>query len=209
MPRVLVVDDELPILKLGQRILQKAGFDVLIARNGPEALVWLSQFNVDVLLTDWLMPGMHGKELILEVRRRFPDLPICCMTATPFSDPHPVLAGVRILEKPFVAEELVQIVRWTIDAGVQAQVRWPLSVLRHKLLEAKARWLASKTELETIVSEGHDPLPQTDGFLRVEQAYAKYHYERLRYEEEVAKYMAARKQSTESGEVDTEDRVIE
>lgn len=48
MPRVLVVDDELPVLKLAQRILQKAGFHVLVARNGTEALTWLSKFKVDV-----------------------------------------------------------------------------------------------------------------------------------------------------------------
>lgn len=158
-----------------------------------------------MLLTDWLMPGLHGKELILEVRRRFPDLPICCMTATPFSDPHPELAGVRILEKPFIAEELVKIVQSTIDARVQAQVGWPLSVLRERLLEAKARWLVSKSDLEAIVSEGKDVLPHADGLLHVEQAYAKYHYERLQYKEELAKYRAARKRSTESGEGDTED----
>jgi DNA-binding response OmpR family regulator len=169
MPCVLVVDDELPVLKLAQRILQKAGFHVLMARNGAEALTWLSEFKVDVLLTDWLMPGLHGKELILEVRRRFPDLPICCMTATPLSDPHPELAGVRILEKPFIAEELVKIVRWTIDAQVQAQVAWPLTVLREKLLETKGSLAGFKERARSDRFRG-ERCATTDGWFSTRRA---------------------------------------
>lgn len=74
----------------------------------------LAHHEVDVLLTDWVLPGMNGGELILEARRRFPDLPVCSMTGH-IPDPHPALTQVRVLEKPFVAERLVEFVRQTID----------------------------------------------------------------------------------------------
>lgn len=113
---------------------------------------------------------MNGGELILEARRRFPDLPVCSMTGH-IPDPHPALTQVRVLEKPFVAERLVEFVRQTIDT--QDQANRPLKDLREKVREAKARWRISKSELAAIGSEGPGAIPHPDGLFRREQAYQK------------------------------------
>jgi CheY-like chemotaxis protein len=77
MWRVLVVDDDLCILQVAKAILERSGFRTLCADNGLEALTLLETHEIDVLLTDMVMPGMSGTELILEARKRHPDLPVC------------------------------------------------------------------------------------------------------------------------------------
>jgi CheY-like chemotaxis protein len=115
MARVLIVDDDLSILQVVKMILERSGFTTLSADNGPEALRLLQAHNIDVLLTDLVMPGMGGSELIEEARKRNPDLSVCCMTAhIPFVDPD--LVRVPIISKPFAPSELVSAIRHVLEA---------------------------------------------------------------------------------------------
>jgi DNA-binding NtrC family response regulator len=105
--RILLVDDEPTILHVTKRILETSGLAVLTAKDGPEALSVLEARHVDALLTDLRMPGMSGHELVLEARRKYPSLPVCCMTA------YLEEAGIKnipLLRKPFRAHELIYTV---------------------------------------------------------------------------------------------------
>ena len=59
--RILVVDDEPTILRVARTILEKAGFVVLSATDGPQAVRLLESQSVDALLTDLRMPGISGR----------------------------------------------------------------------------------------------------------------------------------------------------
>jgi CheY-like chemotaxis protein len=107
MPAVLVVDDDLAVLKMLSKLLQRNGFKVVAASSGAEALGLIDSHEIHALLTDVVMPGMSGIELIQEVRHRLPGLPICCMTAYT-GEQHPILDEVPILLKPFVNSQLVK-----------------------------------------------------------------------------------------------------
>lgn len=104
---ILLVDDEPTILHVVKKILEMESLVVLTAKDGAEALSVLEARDVDALLTDLRMPGMSGQELIRKVRRRYPGLPVCCMTA--YAE-DPSLRDVPLVRKPFRADELIYTV---------------------------------------------------------------------------------------------------
>jgi CheY-like chemotaxis protein len=102
---------------VAKTILEKESLVVLTAKDGPEALSVLEARYIDVLLTDLRMPGMSGDELILEARRRYPKLPVCCMTAYAEDSG---LKDVPVVRKPFRSHELLNAVKQTM-ARAEAQ----------------------------------------------------------------------------------------
>jgi CheY-like chemotaxis protein len=114
---ILLVDDEPTILRVVKTILEKESLVVLTAKDGPEALSVLEAHHVDALLTDLRMPNMSGHELVLEARRRYPYLPVCCMTGYAEA---PGIEDVPLVRKPFQAHELVNTVN-QVMARAKAQ----------------------------------------------------------------------------------------
>jgi CheY-like chemotaxis protein len=72
LPRILVVDDERRIADTLSEILELAGFHVMVAYDGWEALERAAQFHPDYLLSDVLMPHMNGVELAIAIRKICP-----------------------------------------------------------------------------------------------------------------------------------------
>jgi DNA-binding NtrC family response regulator len=78
---VLVVDDELSIRRVMAAQLGRRGYDVLQAPSGEDALATLSAQSVQVVVTDLRMSGMDGLELLDEIRRTHPAVPVILVTA--------------------------------------------------------------------------------------------------------------------------------
>lgn len=113
---VLVVDDAPPNVKLLRLILKDAGYRVLEAFSGPEALTTLRRDKPDVMILDVRMPGMTGYQVCREIRddAEFAALPVIMVTA--LSLPEERLAGVEagatdFINKPFNKKELLARVR--------------------------------------------------------------------------------------------------
>jgi len=113
---VLVVDDAPPNVKLLRLILKDAGYRVLEATSGPEALATLRRDKPDIMVLDVRMPGMTGYQVCREVRGdpEFAALPVIMVTA--LSLPEERLAGVEagatdFISKPFNKKELLARVR--------------------------------------------------------------------------------------------------
>jgi two-component system, NtrC family, response regulator len=81
MDTILVVDDEANYLTVMQALLEEADYEVLTALSGPEALKVVAQSDLDAVLTDMKMPKMSGIELLEEMKRLYPDIPVMIMTA--------------------------------------------------------------------------------------------------------------------------------
>lgn len=81
MGTVLVVDDEANILKVFAARLERHGHSVLTSPTAEEALDKLENEDVDILLSDYLLPGQSGMDLLTIVRDSYPDLPVIMMTA--------------------------------------------------------------------------------------------------------------------------------
>jgi chemosensory pili system protein ChpA (sensor histidine kinase/response regulator) len=115
-PRILLVDDSVSIRKFVGLMLEKAGFDVLTAVDGQDAIQQLSEQTVDAVITDLEMPRMNGYALIEDLRRRTAtrEVPVIVLT-TRAGAKHVSLArrlGVRhYVAKPVEEQSFTQLVR--------------------------------------------------------------------------------------------------
>lgn len=102
---VLVVDDDPMVLRTTRFLIARAGFDVLEAADGPEAVAILeNRADISVLLTDSDMTPMSGPQLARIVRDRWPHLRVICMSGKPEPD---LPAGISFLAKPFSSSALI------------------------------------------------------------------------------------------------------
>lgn len=110
--RILVVDDDAPVRDLLVRVLKDAGHLVVGADSGQEALKLAEQqAQLDLLVTDLVMRGMNGIELVQKIREQRPDLPVLITSSyTPEQLGHggTALERVEFLEKPFAPAEIVE-----------------------------------------------------------------------------------------------------
>jgi two-component system, cell cycle response regulator CpdR len=116
MPTVLVAEDDPQVLELVARILRRAGYEAITARDGREAWAIFQRDNrpIDLLLADVVMPYMTGTELAARIAGRAPDLPIVLISGFTPEDLGRrglVLSHGHLLTKPFTHGELLDIVR--------------------------------------------------------------------------------------------------
>ncbi len=116
MPSVLVVDDDRMMRILVTRTLAAEDFEVRGAANAAEARLELGKPGrpVDLVLTDIVMAGGMGHDLVTEIRAAYPALQVLCMTS--YSPQDLITHGIdpkgsRVLRKPFMPAELVRVVR--------------------------------------------------------------------------------------------------
>jgi len=81
MAKILLVDDEQDILQVIGFRLEKAGYDVVLALNGDDALWMLEKENPDLILLDVMMPGKDGFEICREIKKGDPERRIIIYTA--------------------------------------------------------------------------------------------------------------------------------
>jgi two-component system, response regulator PhcR len=118
-PLILYVDDE-----RGNRIVFEqslnADFNILTAQHAAEALELLATHDVAVIVSDMRMPSMTGEELLRIVKDRYPQ--IIRMVVTAYADVEPILRAIneglvaRYIIKPWIRTELVQVLRWALEA---------------------------------------------------------------------------------------------
>jgi two-component system, cell cycle sensor histidine kinase and response regulator CckA len=121
---ILLVEDAQPLRKLAQTLLMGAGFRVLSAGSGEEALEIASTCGVtfDLLLTDVVMPGMNGRLLAEQLLPRQPGMKVLFMSGytDSFIAGHGVLdPGIHLLHKPFTEDVLIRKTREVLDGGMK------------------------------------------------------------------------------------------
>ena len=78
---VLCVDDEKVGLQVRRMLLERSGYDVVTAQDGPSGLSVFESQPVEAVVLDYAMPGMHGGEVAALMRERKPDVPILLLSA--------------------------------------------------------------------------------------------------------------------------------
>ena len=115
---ILMVDDEPLILTMGQTVLSAYGYRVLTADTGAKALEMLVMSKaiepVRLVITDLVMPQMSGSELIAQIRKASPNLPIICMSG--YGRPGSEESQDFHLQKPFTSQELLRHVKQVLSS---------------------------------------------------------------------------------------------
>ena len=108
----LVVDDEEPVRRFVSTALQRAGYDVTVGGDGPDALKLAESAEpFDLLVTDLLMPGMTGDELARQLRQRWPSLRVLYLTGHAdrlFAQRLTLWEGEAFLDKPCQVKALLE-----------------------------------------------------------------------------------------------------
>ncbi len=121
---IMVVEDEEGVREVAERILQDIGFETIGAEDGRHALDLMEEVGdrVTAVLLDLSMPRMGGAETFRRLRKTRPELPILLMSgyteqvvAPQFSDSGPGVTG--FLQKPFLAEDLIAVLRRFAEAA--------------------------------------------------------------------------------------------
>ena len=117
---ILLAEDEEPVLRLASRVLSQAGYRVLTARNGREAIHQFEahEGEVDLLLFDVVMPEVGGKEAYDAIRAKQPEILTLFCSGYSVGDIHTdfvVHEGIHLLVKPYSPAELLGRVRSLLD----------------------------------------------------------------------------------------------
>lgn len=117
---VLVVEDEENVRGLVSRILSMNGYRVLEARNGGDALERIRMLDgvLHMVVTDMIMPGMSGSDLIDRIRRDYPQVRVIFISGYTDSSIRDYIdrdSGVSFLQKPFTTDALASMVREMLD----------------------------------------------------------------------------------------------
>ena len=110
---ILLVDDEENYRELIAKVLTKAGYEVLQAADGMGALSLLERSNVNLVISDILMPVLNGYALVARLREKWPNMPVILTTGflSPDAAKSMMKGSVDFIPKPINAETLLDMVR--------------------------------------------------------------------------------------------------
>jgi two-component system cell cycle sensor histidine kinase/response regulator CckA len=117
---ILVAEDEAVVREMVVASLERLGYRVMAASTGEEAVRLIDRLGdeIDLLLSDVVMPGMSGPDLLDRARRTQPELRAIFMSGyTALTIGRPIQPGVTLLEKPFSGTRLGEVVRETLTSG--------------------------------------------------------------------------------------------
>lgn len=124
MKKILVIDDDEIILLLLGNLLKKSGYEVMTANDGESGLIVAKNRNPDLVVTDFRMPGISGLDVVAEMSRTHPGIPVIVLTA--HGDVSLTIKSIQagaydFIEKPIQPKELLEAIRNGIQASIQSQ----------------------------------------------------------------------------------------
>ena len=113
MHKILIIDDEHEILLMLKKMLERAGYLVDLALDGKDGMELLGKDNFSLIITDIIMPEKEGLEIILEIRKTYPDIKIIAISGGGRLSPEGYLESARhmgasrVFQKPFTQKEII------------------------------------------------------------------------------------------------------
>tara|TARA_R110002096_G_scaffold231766_7_gene421515 strand:+ start:1909 stop:3057 length:1149 start_codon:yes stop_codon:yes gene_type:complete len=156
--RVLIVDDAEPNVVLLSHVLRKEGYQILVARNGDEALVLAEKENPDLILLDIMMPGKSGYDVIKELKNGDKkDIPVIFLSALSDSENKidAFKAGaVDYVNKPFNRGEILERIKTHLKIRVfEIERKERINILKNREIELS---LLNKNKDALIRMVSHD-----------------------------------------------------
>jgi two-component system chemotaxis response regulator CheY len=123
VPRILLIDDDEMSRQAVQRMLERAGFTVMSTGDGREAIDGYHAGEIDLVITDLIMPDIDGLEIIQEIRRKDPAAKILAISgggrvqAEEYLSVARKFGAVEVLPKPFASQDLKAAVDRALGGG--------------------------------------------------------------------------------------------
>jgi len=122
MKRILVIDDDANLLSILAEMLTTAGYEVVEASNGKDGVRLYRQALFDLVVTDLLMPEKDGLEVVMELRKDFPQVKIITLSGggaygDSSLETSKALGAARTLRKPFMEDQLLEAVREVLESS--------------------------------------------------------------------------------------------
>ena len=121
MAKILLIEDQSFTATIIETVLKKAGHIVTVAKDGERGLAAFDADRPDVVITDILLPGMDGLEVIREIQSRVPGFPVVALTGGgktglyDYLDKARALGAVDVFRKPVTAEQLLGAIARCMD----------------------------------------------------------------------------------------------
>ena len=127
--KVLIVDDEVDYLSLMKERVGSWGYEVILAQSGKEALSLIKEKLPDIVVLDYLMPGMDGAAVLKEIRKFDKNLAVVMFTA------HADVKNIKASQDLGVSAFIPKLSTYSSD--IQATLRSALDMVEKKIKEAK------------------------------------------------------------------------
>jgi len=128
MSRVLIVDDEKHVRDMLMKMIEPGGYKVVEVGSGAEACNVCKEMSVDLIITDMVMPEKNGIDLIMEVKKKHPDISVIAISGGggitgryDYLEIAKLLGVKNILKKPFAMTELRLAVDNILKKGEQVK----------------------------------------------------------------------------------------
>lgn len=120
--RILLIDDDANIRGILAEMLTTAGYEVVEASNGKEGVKLYRDVPFDLVVTDLLMPEKDGLEVVMELRKDFPQVKIITLSGggaygNSSLETSKALGAARTLRKPFREDQLLEAVREVLESN--------------------------------------------------------------------------------------------
>ena len=150
--KVIIIDDEAGLRDTLGRILQRAGCDTQAVASGEQAIQLIQAQRFDLAYLDLRLPGMDGIQILKEIRKHQPDLPVIMLTG--FGTLSSAVEALRLgatdyLMKPFDPEVLVARTRVILDE----------QLVERRKNEIRAQIADLETELRNLEKKTYSPTP--------------------------------------------------
>lgn len=161
---ILLVEDEDALREVTRDLLLQAGFEVLDAHDGKQALeiAHRNSGTIDLLLTDVIMPGIHGPAMAEQLVRAHAETKVLYMSG--YTDhiiaQHGLASGIHLLEKPFTRDKLLEEVRTALDSPA------PIAPKRFSKPRRSLRmYLLIRVRVERQAADGKTSLEDTETYV--------------------------------------------
>jgi CheY-like chemotaxis protein len=122
MARILLIDDDDTVRTMLRLTLVHFGHTVIEARDGKEGLELFQNTDVDLLITDIVMPEKEGLEVLMELRKRLPPVKIIAISGGDYLQMAKLMGAAKVLAKPFSSSVLIEAIDELLrDGGVSAE----------------------------------------------------------------------------------------
>lgn len=116
MPTILIIEDDTEVRAYLDSLLERSGYDTHTAANGKEGVAIFKSADIDVVITDIIMPEKDGIETIMDMKRARRDLKVIAISGGGRAEPENYLHSARLLgadrtiKKPFTNEDILTAV---------------------------------------------------------------------------------------------------